>query len=1089
MKMLTLRLVAFGPFRDEQTIDFTAFDDERLFLIAGRTGAGKSSILDAIVFALFNRVPRSANATDWKGVRSHYADVSVRTRVELEFAHDGERYRVTREPEHERPKSRGTGTTTDKATASLERWEQGAWIGRAHGPRDVAKVLDDLLPLSADEFLQVALLAQNQFQAFLQTNSATRQTLLARLFDTREYRNIGERIDAWRRAAHEEHAQARMTFVNEVHQLEAFLTELAELGGETEAVLARHETPEAEATGAQAVEETTPPTAIAEGTASSDASDSDQAAAEEAALALGFSAWELRGESARIAAVERERLHGWRSVHEQFERAIADVESRLEKARADERDAERAFAARASIAAAEQTRRELESERDAHEQRVAQLEHARAAREVLPFRNAVERAERGHDEAIRARARREQRLVATIDAVAELGPHSTPLNALAREAMAKRDGTLTDQLAEALEQLRDEFRGRLELITRCQELERERGELEARVAVLAEQAETRAVERASLPGTVTRLTAERDEAVTLAARSETLTGQLAAARERHDLVLSLPQAEARRQEHGESYAAATRRLAEAEAAHARALEDYLAGTALRLADELRDGEPCPVCGAKGHPSPAQGDADERAVTADDVDVAAACVAEARTDADAHRDAFSSAEHALTTLLAQLDGLDEHASSTAITALEEDLARASEAHDRVEVLRAEIDRATVRLQELHEAEARGDAERTAREQAFQATTDQLEQLVPQLPAEGDTRPDAALAELGTFQTVVREFDRACLAERQTQQRHVDDRRAFTDALEESPFADADALAQAVISREELSELDAQVTRFLEAQARVAAVIDDEQLRAQAASSTLAPDDARARREALGQELQAQQRLFTRFTDRLEQSEQLGERLDAHIRSCAAQAARAEELTRLAQDIRGTSVSDRTMGLESYVLAAELSDIIEAANVRLHEMSSGRYELQHDGEQHGAARFGLGIQVLDAHTGRARSAASLSGGETFLASLALALGLADVVSSRAGGVSLDTLFIDEGFGSLDQETLATAMNVLDELRRGGRTVGVISHVTTMHEAIPAQLEVVATPSGGSIIRPPRFGTELLRPAAGGDSESGS
>lgn len=271
--------------------------------------------------------------------------------------------------------------------------------------------------------------------------------------------------------------------------------------------------------------------------------------------------------------------------------------------------------------------------------------------------------------------------------------------------------------------------------------------------------------------------------------------------------------------------------------------------------------------------------------------------------------------------------------------------------------------------------------------------------------------------------------------------------------------------------------------------MAAVIDDEQLRAQAASSTLAPDDARARREALGQELQAQQRLFTRFTDRLEQSEQLGERLDAHIRSCAAQAARAEELTRLAQDIRGTSVSDRTMGLESYVLAAELSDIIEAANVRLHEMSSGRYELQHDGEQHGAARFGLGIQVLDAHTGRARSAASLSGGETFLASLALALGLADVVSSRAGGVSLDTLFIDEGFGSLDQETLATAMNVLDELRRGGRTVGVISHVTTMHEAIPAQLEVVATPSGESIIRPPRFGTELLRPAAGGDSESGS
>lgn len=1086
MKMLTLRLVAFGPFRDKQTIDFTAFDDERLFLIAGRTGAGKSSILDAIVFALFNRVPRSANATDWKGVRSHYADVSVRTRVELEFAHDGERYRVTREPEHDRPKSRGTGTTTDKATASLERWEHGAWVGRAHGPRDVAKVLDDLLPLSADEFLQVALLAQNQFQAFLQANSATRQALLARLFDTREYRNIGDRLDAWRRATQEEHAQARTTFVNEVHQLEAFLTELAELGDESQAVLTRLESPESAGTDAEAAAEVVPQTAAVEAT---DTTQSEEDAAEAAALALGFSAWELRGETARIAAVERERLHGWRFVHEQLELAIAKVESQLEKARADERDADRAFAARASITAAEQTRYELEAERDAHEQRVAQLALARAAREVLPLRNAVERAGRGRDEAAQARARCEQQLMATIDPVSLLGPHSKHLGVLAREGMTKRDGTLTDELAEALEQLRDEFRTSLEVVAHCHELERERQDGESRIAELTKRAEIRAEERAALPDTVTRLTAERDGAVTLAARQESLSEQLAAARARHELVLSLPQAKARRHEQGEDYAAAKHRLAEAEAAHASALEGYLAGTAIRLADELRDGVPCPVCGAEEHPSPAQGDTHTRVITADDVDAAAAAVAVARADADAGRDAFNAAEHALTTLTAQLDGLDETSSTTFITALEHERERAAAAGTRVEILRAEIDRATARLQELHEDEARDVTERTAREQALAETKSRLDEFLPQLPAEGDTRPEAALEQLGAFQTVVRAFDRACLAERQADQHHADECHAFTAALEESPFADADALAQAATSREALSQLDAQVTRFLEAQARVAAVLDDEQLQAQAAASTLDPEQARAQREALGQELQALQRLFTRFTDRLEQSEQLGARLDEHISSCAAQAARAEQLTRLAQDIRGTSVSDRTMGLESYVLAAELSDIIDAANVRLHEMSSGRYELQHDGAQHGASRFGLGIQVLDAHTGRARSAASLSGGETFLASLALALGLADVVSSRAGGVSLDTLFIDEGFGSLDQETLATAMNVLDELRRGGRTVGVISHVTTMHEAIPAQLEVVATPSGESIIRPPRFGTALLRTEAGGDAESAS
>jgi exonuclease SbcC len=173
--------------------------------------------------------------------------------------------------------------------------------------------------------------------------------------------------------------------------------------------------------------------------------------------------------------------------------------------------------------------------------------------------------------------------------------------------------------------------------------------------------------------------------------------------------------------------------------------------------------------------------------------------------------------------------------------------------------------------------------------------------------------------------------------------------------------------------------------------------------------------------------------------------------------------------LADTIAGRAGNTHKMTLETFVLAAELGEIVDAANRRLSDMSTGRYQLQHsDALAARGAASGLGIVVFDAFTGQTRPPQSLSGGETFLSSLALALGLAEVVTARAGGIQLDTLFIDEGFGSLDADTLEVAMRTLDELRSGGRTVGVISHVESMQEQIPAQLVVEQTEAGPSRIR---------------------
>jgi exonuclease SbcC len=201
----------------------------------------------------------------------------------------------------------------------------------------------------------------------------------------------------------------------------------------------------------------------------------------------------------------------------------------------------------------------------------------------------------------------------------------------------------------------------------------------------------------------------------------------------------------------------------------------------------------------------------------------------------------------------------------------------------------------------------------------------------------------------------------------------------------------------------------------------------------------------------------------------------ERLAGLIDSAASEHARGsrqaedhEALKSLSDTIAGRGANTHRMTLETFVLAAELEEIVAAANRRLSDMSTGRYQLRHsDALAARGAASGLGIVVYDAFTGQTRPAQSLSGGETFLSSLALALGLAEVVTVRAGGIQLDTLFIDEGFGSLDADTLEVAMRTLDELRAGGRTVGVISHVEAMQEQIPAQLLVEQTAEGPSRI----------------------
>ncbi|AYG03096.1 AAA family ATPase [Gryllotalpicola protaetiae] len=444
----------------------------------------------------------------------------------------------------------------------------------------------------------------------------------------------------------------------------------------------------------------------------------------------------------------------------------------------------------------------------------------------------------------------------------------------------------------------------------------------------------------------------------------------------------------------------------------------LDGHAAELARALSEGEPCPVCGSTHHPAKAVWNG--RIVTESDLADAESALATAETEA-ARRSAEATDAKAK---LAELQGAAAGHSVASAEAVKSDatvrLEAAKSASQRASELRSRRD-AVSKLLANHDAEL--DRLRAACDTAnTQRATAQAERAEAQKAVEaalaGHPTVAARIASVTASARVVRDVS-------QQRQRHATEVATVDATLAEEAVRSAPA---------EPVELEAAETALGQA--------------------SRARDAALSARSTLAAHLTTAESLLVSARSTYERSAQL--------------AARFEVVQRLANTVHGQSPNTMAMRLESFVLAAELEEIVLAANARLTQMSGGRYLLEHSDERAArGAQSGLGLAILDQHTGVPRPTQSLSGGETFLASLALALGLAEAVTARAGGITLDTLFIDEGFGSLDSETLEIAMGTLDSLRAGGRTIGLISHVEAMKEQIPAKLQVDVADGGWSVI----------------------
>jgi exonuclease SbcC len=984
MKIQRLRVAGFGPYKDEQQVDFERFDDDGIFLITGKTGAGKSSLLDAICFALYGSAPRY-DGTQPK-LRSDYCELGDPTWVELEFRIHGISYRVRRAPEYDRPKKSGTGTTIEKATAELFVRNDGGWEGVAARPVDVARKLEGILGLTKDQFLQVILLAQNRFQEFLLAKNDERQAVLRTLFGTKRFEQVELALNDRRKSL--------------ASALESTAGSLR-LSAELAAGLAQIETPaEPELGWFDAIL-----TELGE----------TQAAAAQAATVA----------DAEFTAADAEH------------RALENTR-RLQLRRDSARDTLATFEAQTESIDADRIR----------------LEQAKRAASVWAHVAAVRGATAALDKAVAVEV---ERRAAYVGAAAGIVDERADANEIDAEAVSNVLDDLTRRLG-GLDQVLDDEKTLPELSAAVRRHEKHhessRDAIEEANAIVAslplqldELAESLAAARVSAAAVVParERVARLDAARAAAKRAVTLDRRLI---------------EARFAEKD-----ASTRLTEATRAQDDLFARRLSGYAAELAGELTDGTPCAVCGSVDHPQAAT--IDNEPVTEADVEAARKAVAARRAELDA----ATATAHAL---VAQLAEAHTAAGNKSIDELEIELlegtASLMEAEAAVSVvtdgekaqarIRASLEAATAHLDQLRADLAAAADQLTTARNALAAVT---------------ARVEAARAEFGSVKERATTLQ-AALGAAKNLAAAIDDREVRAGALDaaqevlaaqlsENDFADDSAVEKARRGSAEIAALEAQIREHDQSVSTARATLHEPELTGLPVDlvdlepSAVLVAQARAARDDA---LQASGLL----ADRVTQLEAIVGRVHTEQEASARLREEYDQVRALASAVQGSEPNTKRMRLETYVLAGQLEEIVTAANARLRTMTSGRYTLQHDDTvQYRNVRSGLGLAILDEHTGRARATHSLSGGETFLASLALALGLAEVVTNQAGGISLDTLFIDEGFGSLDRETLDIAMSTLDSLRSGGRTIGLISHVEAMKEQIPAKLRITVTDAGSS------------------------
>jgi exonuclease SbcC len=1008
-------MVAFGAFASVQEIDFQLLGDSPLFLINGPTGSGKTTILDAISYALYGET--TGNERQGQEMRCSHARDDLLTEVELEFKLADCRYRIRRIPRQERPRVRGEGTTVQPPEAQLWELNGNGEEKELLVPKKTTEATANIVQLtglSAEQFRQVMVLPQGRFRELLLADSRQREEIFQQLFQTRIYTRL--------------EAQLKVQASELVNQLE--LLQEQERG-----ILESIEEENSEALLLQ----------IEALTQELRTQKSKQQEAEEAVKKL------------------RQQLNDARNLQQQF-RNLKEAGRQLEKL----------------------LWRGQQLDRDK-----TQLSMSEKAKQLQPLYEGWQRSIHEWEKAESAAKKAKEQ-------------HRRSLEALRSHELAWEKIVLREPELEELKHQQQQLRGYAERARQLQQSldvqKKIQAEYEARL--LAEKKRDREVQclRSEAEALDKRMERDLQRLKHMPDKQRTLE---VLEQERQQLEaldeLKLLQAQEQR---ALSIATQSEKLVLEQLHLLRQRQQQMQqaweqGQAAVLAGQLQPDMPCAVCGSKDHPHPALPEGklvteQERKENREALESAQVQLQNIKADVAAS----NARMEALSKQQQKLSGHNQGMSVGNIQQLATDIEVVKQTLTQLQKIQKESE--SHLLQRMVLREALKDTERLLK-QIQKQRTDVAKQLAAadqdvlvkrgELPeqygtpsslekaiAEANAKLDilqrqiqktraavqqARVAEAGTKAARETVEQALCLQHEKMWQ----EQKKWQQALTGSDFSSESAFVQMMMPEDAMQELIEKIRRQDDALLAARTLVKEKK----AALQGKVPPDPEPLERTFRQHEEASRQLTEtchRAAQILQQLKSIHKKLESNHRRQAELNRQYAVLGRLADVANGKNI--HKLSLHRFVLSVLLDDVLISARQRLLHMSKGRYQLlRREDVRDGRSGSGLDLVVEDAFSGKSRPVATLSGGESFMAALALALGLSEVVQAYAGGIRLDSLFIDEGFGSLDPESLDLAINTLLDLQSGGRMVGIISHVPELKERIDVRLDITAERSGSMVI----------------------
>ncbi|MEW9674828.1 SMC family ATPase [Lentibacillus sp. L22] len=1023
MRPLTLTMTAFGPYKDKTTIDFNELQDNKLFVISGNTGAGKTTIFDAICFALYG----AASGQDRENnnmLRSQFANDDTHTSVELIFELNNKVYRILRQLGHVK---KGNKTKTG------ERYEFYELVDGGESPcvdrqivSEIDKKVETLMGLTQDQFKQIVMLPQGEFRKLLTSQTENKEDILRRLFKTEPYKHISERLRYKKDLISEKYQQEEQKRNTYVENIRATLPE-------------RDGSPVFQVLG----EEHYNVNQVLHALDQEVAFYQQQIMADQKAYEQAYQAHDKK----------QTEFHAAKSLNERFQE-LEDKKIHLSKLEQqtveyDEKEKQLKQAEQAAgLEAYEKQLMEWRQDEQAKKQNVENAEKSlQQANEMLRERKQVyeqEEKKASEQEDVRKKLDRLQRYLPIVEEL--------------------------DQQKQELQDLQNRGKRTFKDVT----------EMQATLTEKKNQLDKQTGEIKQLDTKVDQLPDKQEQLMELGKQSDMLKDYLDAKAKQAELEQIL-------QEKKQEFVSKKRFYQELEQA-------WLNNQAFVLANHLHDGEACPVCGSKEHPNKAI--SSKGAVTKQQLEAAKKALDKKDKD---YSDASAKVDLNQDTLQEKVQKLADYSITTddaetvrdrIVTAgkkLKAEVMELRASKKKLQTLKGTQETLQNECKQLEEKKEQLDKNyqklKTAYESARAVYQDRLKQIPEEVQVLTELKKQIKTTEQRkskleqAWETAQKQLQQAKEAQTKaaSNSEHANKQLAettakleqaeqrFYQALDTTGFSTEEAYQRAKRSDQERQDLRQAIEQFKQNLSTTKQLVQE--------LKTSLNGKQKADLSALQEQLETLKQAYESALNKRDQSKayfrEAGQ-LIANIRDANEQVKALEKqlssITDLYDVLRGQN--SRKISFERYLQIEYLEQIIESANERLKRLSNGQFFLIRSERQEAHGRqSGLGLDVYDAYTGQTRDVKTLSGGEKFNASLCLALGMSDVIQSFQGNISIETMFIDEGFGTLDEESLNKAIDALIDLQQSGRMIGVISHVQELKNIFPAVLEVKKTREGHS------------------------